>query len=371
MNATPDRAQDNSLGRKTLVIDLKSEFDLVCHFTTKGGGWQEKQFSARKNRVQIGNHQQEAQIFIPDGDPEAIQALALKVGECWLIMENGKRDLMTVNGLPRRQAVVSKDCKAAVSIGSTTMVFMAGALPEDKPLLPEGNRALVRFGDQQLAVPVEDQPVFLGTHPACELRLDRLFAKEKSDVTLKPLFDAPFAAVLCGARGRLFITPLGRTRLQLNGQPIEGTVPLPANSTLGIERLSLPIALPENLQGAGDGVPSLREDRFALIHLDEQGRPQAIVALKPSGSSMLVGRSSQSAELVIPVDDVSRKHAQMILYEKNILLEDCYSSNGTFVNDEKIGRCRVRAGDVLRFGSTQQFLLCYATGKPLPGIPLS
>jgi pSer/pThr/pTyr-binding forkhead associated (FHA) protein len=104
----------------------------------------------------------------------------------------------------------------------------------------------------------------------------------------------------------------------------------------------------------------LREERFALLQFDEQDRVLGKVELRKPGQSMIVGRSSHSADLVIPVEEVSRKHAQMIIYEKNILLEDCYSSNGTFVNDEMVGRSRVRAGDIVRFGSKQQFLLCYA-----------
>jgi hypothetical protein len=193
------------------------------------------------------------------------------------------------------------------------------------------------------------------------LRTDQVFAEQRSDPAMKTIFDPPFLAVLCSHGDRLFLSPVGGVELLLDGEPVTDAVPLPPSSGVMIDnKLALEIILPEGLRGKAFGVPNLREDRFALMQLDDQGKVIGKVGLRKPGSSMIVGRSEQGTDIVIPVDEVSRKHAQMILYEKNILLEDCYSSNGTFVNDEMVGRSRVRAGDVIRFGGHQQFLLCYA-----------
>lgn len=367
MPTTPDPLSEAHPGRKTLVIDLKSEFDLACHCIGKAG-WQEKQFSSRKNRVLIGNNQQEAQIQIPDCEPDSIQAAALRLGECWLVLETGKQDLMRVNGFPRRQAIIGRRSRTAVTFGESAVVFMAGTVEENHALLPEGNRALVKFAGQPLAMAL-DQPLLIGNHPACALRLDQLFAGQKADAALKAIFAAPFVAVLCSGNGRLYLSPLGRAKLQLDGEPVVGTVPLPTNSTLGIDKLALPIVLPESLQGTELDIPDYREQRLALVQLNEDGRPLGKVELKTAGHSMIIGRAAENAEIIIPVDEVSRKHAQIIIYDKSLLLEDCYSSNGTFVNDEKVGRCRVRPGDVMRFGGSPQFLLCYAFSEDLPGMP--
>jgi hypothetical protein len=365
----PDPSLD-SLGRQTLVIDVKSDFDLICVFKGKLG-WQEKQFSARKNRVLIGNNPFEAQINILDGDADSIHAVAQRVGDRWLIMETAKKDLMAVNGLPRRQAMVGRREKALVTIGESVLLFMAGAVDGAPPLLPEGPQATIRLAGQPFACLLE-KPFLIGSHAACDFRTDRLLAndaKAASDEAAKAMLAAPFAAVLCSHGDRLFIAPLGGIEVAVDGHVLGGTAPLPATATLSLGGLSLAFELAEPLHGASldDPVPDLRENRFCLLQLDGQGAIAGRVALRPQGHSMIIGRSSQTADLVVPVDEVSRKHAQMILYEKNILLEDCYSSNGTFVNDEMVGRSRVRAGDVLRFGGDLQFLLCYAWPEDLAG----
>ena len=67
-----------------------------------------------------------------------------------------------------------------------------------------------------------------------------------------------------------------------------------------------------------------------------------------------VGRS-QSSDLVLDWDEeVSRLHARFERVEEDwTLVDDGLSSNGTFVNGERLnGRRRLTDGDTLRFGAT-------------------
>ncbi|MEM7603367.1 MAG: FHA domain-containing protein, partial [Verrucomicrobiota bacterium] len=69
--------------------------------------------------------------------------------------------------------------------------------------------------------------------------------------------------------------------------------------------------------------------------------------------SYSVGRLSDS-DLPIHHDSVSGLHARIESTGLNgIDLVDCGSSNGTFVNGEKIQRCELKTGDVVRFASAK------------------
>jgi two-component system cell cycle response regulator len=64
-----------------------------------------------------------------------------------------------------------------------------------------------------------------------------------------------------------------------------------------------------------------------------------------------IGRSSTTG-IVIPDASVSREHAKCIAVGNSIEIEDLKSSNGTFINDQRVeGRRSMRDGDILRLGS--------------------
>lgn len=66
---------------------------------------------------------------------------------------------------------------------------------------------------------------------------------------------------------------------------------------------------------------------------------------------VVVGRS-RSCEVRLQEDSVSRLHAAFVWRDLALYLEDLGSSNGTFVNGRRIDApCRVKPGDVVRFGA--------------------
>ncbi len=74
-------------------------------------------------------------------------------------------------------------------------------------------------------------------------------------------------------------------------------------------------------------------------------------------SEMLIGRS-QDLHMVLAEALVSRQHSRLIVQENTLYIEDLGSTNGTFVNGEKIKHKRLHVGDRILVGSTIFRLTC-------------
>jgi len=65
-----------------------------------------------------------------------------------------------------------------------------------------------------------------------------------------------------------------------------------------------------------------------------------------------IGRNT-SNNLVLDDKMVSRQHAQLIVLDNGqVIIKDLGSSNGTFVNGNKITECTLKAGDIVKCGNT-------------------
>ena len=63
----------------------------------------------------------------------------------------------------------------------------------------------------------------------------------------------------------------------------------------------------------------------------------------------VIGRR-EDCDLRIPLSDVSRKHCRMIMSGETVKVEDLGSSNGTYVNGERVQQAELSAGDSLQVG---------------------
>jgi len=83
-----------------------------------------------------------------------------------------------------------------------------------------------------------------------------------------------------------------------------------------------------------------------------------LVYFKPDGTQKdiplksgrhIVGRTSE-AQLRIPLSTVSRKHCELVFENDTLVIRDLGSSNGTFLNYERVQKAELGAGDVLGIG---------------------
>src|SRR5512138_2939195 len=91
--------------------------------------------------------------------------------------------------------------------------------------------------------------------------------------------------------------------------------------------------------------------------------PGAAFALE--GDQMTIGRDSAN-EIVINDAEVSRKHARLTFQGGKYVLEDLGSTNGTFVNGQRLAGPRVlKPGEVVSFG--EQIVLVFEAMNLDPG----
>lgn len=62
----------------------------------------------------------------------------------------------------------------------------------------------------------------------------------------------------------------------------------------------------------------------------------------------VLGRDS-SCDITIPGTHLSRRHAELAVSDRHLLINDLNSSNGTFVNDKRVNKGELSHGDRVRF----------------------
>jgi len=68
------------------------------------------------------------------------------------------------------------------------------------------------------------------------------------------------------------------------------------------------------------------------------------------GAELMVGRD-RTCSIVLAHPAVSRKHAKITFEGASPVLEDLKSANGTYVNNARVDRVKLKVGDVVRFGA--------------------
>ncbi|MCB9592933.1 MAG: DUF4388 domain-containing protein [Sandaracinaceae bacterium] len=95
--------------------------------------------------------------------------------------------------------------------------------------------------------------------------------------------------------------------------------------------------------------PSMPAKQFALRFIS--GKYQGGEFPLPASKELVVGRSSE-LDMVLVEDMVSRRHAKITVTGDQIFIQDLGSTNGTFVNGEKIKRARLQEGDRILIGTS-------------------
>ncbi len=85
--------------------------------------------------------------------------------------------------------------------------------------------------------------------------------------------------------------------------------------------------------------------RFTILNGTRAGERLGL-----GGSGIRIGREQSICEIVLDNPKVSRLHAEVVSVDGKVLLIDRNSSNGTFVNDQKVDKRYLKDGDIIYFG---------------------
>lgn len=108
-----------------------------------------------------------------------------------------------------------------------------------------------------------------------------------------------------------------------------------------------------------DQAPETQRGGAQRFWLEYQGR-----SFELRQGEVLIGRSS-NCHLVLDDSLVSRRHAQIVVKEDRVMVEDFGSANGVFVNGKRVaGSQLLKGGDQLLVGK-QQFAVCATARAPI------
>jgi serine/threonine protein kinase len=172
--------------------------------------------------------------------------------------------------------------------------------------------------------------------------IDAIYRGEKQPPSaLRPDIDQELEAIVLKAmqprqdqryeNAREFYDALGEYSLR----PSRPMPPQPATSNLNAT-----VPASANAQPSG-GTPN-----WLLVNVKAETNERHAI----QGDSIVVGRD-RTCSIVLSHPAVSRRHARITLSGSQVLLEDLKSANGTYVNNTRVERAKLKAGDVVRFGA--------------------
>jgi EAL domain-containing protein (putative c-di-GMP-specific phosphodiesterase class I) len=95
---------------------------------------------------------------------------------------------------------------------------------------------------------------------------------------------------------------------------------------------------------------TLPSTRVKWLLSGQVAEDQPLRHVRVDASRFVIGRNPE-ASLCIPSPTVSREHAELTVVDRELLLRDLGSTNGTYVNGTRIhAPCTVRHSDLLQFG---------------------
>jgi hypothetical protein len=102
------------------------------------------------------------------------------------------------------------------------------------------------------------------------------------------------------------------------------------------------------------GLASRMLGRFTILNGSRAGQRLGL-----GGSGIRIGRESAICEIVLENPKVSRLHAEVVSIDGKVMLIDRNSSNGTYVNDQKIDKRFLEDGDIIYFGGRNAVAVAY------------
>lgn len=140
----------------------------------------------------------------------------------------------------------------------------------------------------------------------------------------------------------LTLTPLVRGAvLAVDGLLISQPTPLAHNSRVSLGEVQLLVVDPKKQKTAPEPAAAPQEE-WCLVSTTTALANRRF----PISGPVVVGRAAE-CDISLGVAHLSRKHARLWVEAGHLWVEDLGSSNGTFVNSQRVGRVQLKRGDLL------------------------
>lgn len=308
-------------------------------FVMQGPEWIEFKPDLSKGFFTIGSGDDD-NIIISDEPGVQKQHIAVRyAGKSWFIVERAEKSILLVNNVRKRQATLKEQSSCVLQFGSFVILMTTNTSTLREKLEASGKSFKITTEDSVYRFN-SGKTVLVGSSPIC-------------DVITK---GNPFQGIIFSSAGVHFFYSIAGFCF-----------------VTGETRSKVPMALPE--QGRTEGMSiefptgmqpvnylyqvqtKSNPSYFILTEIIDAGILGAKTILPPNGHSVAVGRGKDNY-MVVDSSRISRHHAQIMTSSTNIIVTDCESTNGTFINDEKISRKIVSPGDIISF-SGSDFILLY------------
>lgn len=175
-----------------------------------------------------------------------------------------------------------------------------------------------------------------------------------NDVVLESEGVADSHARLSMEADGLFLRPVGDADVYVNGRRVRDRTRVEAGDVLGIHKVQVRLMQTVDAGPGADGAsqqprpdptkvrPAITDWQLRGVSGDSFGR------VVPLQGRMTVGRG-EGCDIVLEATEVSRQHAALEAAQDGVVVEDLDSSNGTFVNGERIRKKQAGRGDEIAF----------------------
>src|SRR5690606_22988921 len=104
----------------------------------------------------------------------------------------------------------------------------------------------------------------------------------------------------------------------------------------------------QQFPSAGPSPAELGPGGFVLLYAEDFAVLPAVWPLRPA--RVVIGREPP-ADVIIPVNAISRVHAELVMERSGVTLRDLNSTNGTLVDGRRVKEARLETGQEVRFGN--------------------
>lgn len=318
-------------------------------FVYENGGVNKIEIDPEESIFHVGTAA-DNEIVIKESQASSRQMTIVQLdGGCYFV-DCGEKDLVQFNGIQKRQEIIDIESRMVIRIGQawiiyigldshkydeTDSVVLKRSLVKLAPKKESCGDILLKMGDHEWDS--HSAPILAGSHNSCDCRFDGQGI-------------SPFHFIIYFSPTGLFIEDLtqGAPGIKLNGNPCTISAPMTEDACISINNINIFIYLYGNVDDQCDSLFA-EINRHPAMMLTNLTNTKANVLLPKTSRKLAIGRSDEN-DVIIDNPSMSRSHAQMMIREKYLLIQDNGSTNKTRLNLEPITKAHVLPGDLLQFG---------------------